>query len=385
MAEVAVPGATVPQDATVETRPDLFGVRGQFRPDGNGGLLSRMQDDRPEYATPEASGVNTGFYVGDRGLPWHVALSRQLGTPELMQDAGRLLTAREAYIAAGGFQVEKVPAGDLETGIAVPGKFVTRRADTKAPLGIVGRGYQVFQEDTLAEFGNVLVDDGQASYETGGHMRGGAWFFLSMELNHLNISVPGDPSALRTYLLLNTSHDGSKQAGWFLTHVREVCQNTEKLARAGAVTSATLRHTGSLDGKVAQMRTALGIAFNDAEMVKEITGQLSTATLVDSQVREIFAKEVWPVKASEDDEANERVSRHADRAFENYLASETLEGIRGTAWGAYNAITEYLDHEVTYRGGPRQGALDARADSLLFGSGSETKDRALTALLAASK
>lgn len=53
-------------------------------PGANGG-------DVAEYITPEASGLESGFYVTDRGLPWHVTLSRRLDTPELMTGSDRTL------------------------------------------------------------------------------------------------------------------------------------------------------------------------------------------------------------------------------------------------------------------------------------------------------
>lgn len=386
MPEVLVEGVAVPKDATVSSRPDLFGVRNQFRPDGNGGILSRIQDDRPEYATPEASGIETGFYVGSRGLPWHVALSKQLGTPELMTDAGQLLTTDEALVAAGSFPVELSPAADSETGTIVPGKFVTRRGDTKAPLGVVGRGYKVLQEKELAELANYIVGLGgsiKPVFETGGHLRGGAEFFLSMELQGLEVQVPGDPSVLRKYLLLWTSHDGWKPAGFFTTDVRMVCTNTGNLAREGAFSTFRIRHTGSVDGKVLQARNALGIALKQSEESAAVAKKLALKKVVDKQVMDIF-KATWPVEASDTDEAHDKVSRHVERAFNLYGESPNLDGIRGTAWGAYNAVTEYVDHGIKYHG-RAVTADDAKADSILFGSAHLSKERALKAALAVGK
>lgn len=377
MAGTKLEGVAVPKDATAETRPDLFGTRGQLRPDGDGGITSMMLADKPEYATPGDSKIDNGFYVGTRGLPWHVGLARTLGERELMTDAGRLLTVEEALAATESFEVGTVPIR-TETGIVIPNKVATVRLDTGAPLGIVTPRWKPFQERELAEFAVLLVDSGEAGFETGGHMFDGAYFFLSMELDHLGIQVPGDPSDVKTYLLLRTAHDGTAATSFHITHVRTVCRNTERLAMRGAVTTWKIRHTGSLEGKVEQVRSALGIAFKNQELVKALTTKLGTTKLVDAQVREIFAK-VWPVEAKTGEAEAERLSRTADRAYEDYMTSETLEGIRGTAWGAYNAVTESLDHLATYK------TEDSRAWSLLDGSGAEAKDRALKLLVAASK
>lgn len=386
MADIQVVGAKVPKDATAKTRPDLFGTRGQLRPDGDGGITSAMLADKPEYASPADSGVTDGFYVEPRGLPWHVTLARQLGEAERMKGVGSLLTAAEAYVAAGCFEVEKVPVADSETGTIVPGHFVTRRADTKEPIGVVGRSWQAHQERDLIETCVNIVDSGEASFETAAHLSNYARFFVGMELDHLDIKVPGDPSPLRTYLLASTSHDGSKKTGFYITHVRPVCKNTERLAIAGAITEWTIRHNvGSPTGRIEEARRALQISFRNQDLFKQLTAKLAKTKVVDDQVAEILARAVWPVKAAEGDAEAERKSRHVDRALEVYFESPNLEGIRGTAWGAYNAVTEYVDHVVDYRGGKRQSAEDAKVDSLLYGGGAAAKDRALAALVRAGK
>jgi hypothetical protein len=48
-----------------------------------------------------------------------------------------------------------------------------------------------------------------------------------------------------------------------------------------------------------------------------------------------------------------------------------IRGVRGTAWGAYNAITEFVDHKRKVRGGEEN-----RIGSIWFGQGSSVKQRA---------
>ncbi len=393
MADVAIEGVTVPVDATVESRPDLFGTRGQLRPDGNGGMTSMMLADRPEYATPQDSGIETGFFNGERGLPWHVALSFQLGQNALMKDAGRLLTAREATAPggpAGSFEVAKVPifiaggAGPIE----IPGVFATTRTDTGAPLGVVGDRYRVFQERELGEFADYVVDQGAhltPLCETGGHMRDGRLFFLSLELKGLDIIVPGDPSALQTYLLLVTSHDGSMPVSFYVTQVRTVCRNTMRLATQKAASSFRIRHTGSLEGKVSEARRALGITLKTAESVKTLTERLALKDVVDEQVRAIFAK-AWPIDEAKDGELLiERQQAHRDQAWELYENSPTLEGVDHSAWRAVQAGVEHVDFGSKFRSRKRMDDSDARADALLWGSGQETKERLVRAALEIAK
>jgi hypothetical protein len=49
-----------------------------------------------------------------------------------------------------------------------------------------------------------------------------------------------------------------------------------------------------------------------------------------------------------------------------------IKGVRGTLWGTYNAITEYVDHHKT----PRSGD-EGRVQYIGFGTGKMVKDAAL--------
>jgi len=49
--------------------------------------------------------------------------------------------------------------------------------------------------------------------------------------------------------------------------------------------------------------------------------------------------------------------------------------ILGTAWGAYNGITHYLDHVQTYKSG------DVKFDSIMSGTGNKLATEALNYLI----
>ena len=51
----------------------------------------------------------------------------------------------------------------------------------------------------------------------------------------------------------------------------------------------------------------------------------------------------------------------------------TLPGVRHTAWGAYNAVGEWADHQRRYRGGNAADKLDRQLDSVWFGTSHQIK------------
>ena len=142
--------------------------------------------------------------------------------------------------------------------------FVTRTNpfdNGKDVLAIVGSKYKVVQNEQLFDFGDNLLDGG-ASWESAGSIKGGRVVFGSLVIpKEITLDAQGANDKTITYLLVHTSHDGSVSVQASITPVRVVCQNTLNIALKGAKQSFKLRHTQSIDGKIAMAREALGMSF----------------------------------------------------------------------------------------------------------------------------
>lgn len=316
-----------------------------------------------------AHAVETMAFVQDRGTPWH-----GLGTP-----VENLMTAAEALEASGLDWTVEFDTVQSSAGRIFPNKRMTVRSTDGAPLGIVGDRYQIIQNKDAFAFADNLVDSGEAKYETAGSLHGGRRVFLSMELGHLDINVKGDDSDTKMYLMLTNSHDSATAAEGVITPIRTVCRNTLNLALSTAKASFKIRHTGDITAKLLQARTALGISFKYAEDFGRLAERLALKKVTDAQVLEILRTAVFPI--DEERASDERLAEHSSTlAMENYLHSDNLDPIRGTAWGALNGIAEFIDYGMTYRGKANSDE-DVRAGSLLWGTAQGKKQVALKALL----
>lgn len=317
--------------------------------------------------------IETMAYVEERGLPWHGEGNAVTG----------LQTAAEMIEASGlAWDVELQPIALANSpDVISPDKYAVVRSTDKAWLGTVGRQYQPIQNATSFDLADSLVDSGDAKYDTAGSLRGGRVVFLSAELNHLEVDVAGmDSEDVKTYLLLSNAHDGSRALEVDITKVRVVCQNTLNVAVAGAQRRFKVRHSGSIDGKLAAAREALGISFRYDQAFNAAAEKLVRTELVKDQILAILRTAVWPIDDTTASEA--RLETHASTlAFENLLNSTTIpDALRGTGWGVFNAVTEYIDHEVEYRG--RYDTInDVKANSVLWGVGQAKKQAAFNALL----
>lgn len=361
-------------------RPNLRTI-----PNPNGG------GDVAEYVTPDRSRVESGFYVTDRGLPWHVTLAQRLGQDPLMVGSDRKLTVGEAIVLAGlDWEAEKVPMYGQHDGeyIEVPDRYVIIRTDTKAVLGQgLSGNFKLVQNRDAFTFGDYLLDVPGAHVETAGSLFGGRAVFVSFEIPD-EIHVAGDPSDYRLFLLVSNGHDGNHRLRVDVTVERVVCRNTLRIAKNRAIASWSIRHSSGLDGRVQQARSALGLMHRYVEQFTESASKLSGTTLAERQVDEIIAK-LLPLTEKQ----QERVDKDPDaigampqgKLRSLYFESPTMEGTRGTAYGVLNAVTEYADHFRDYRDGVLGSAAENRAESLMFNDGRyELKSRAWDLLLAAS-
>jgi len=339
--------------------------------------------DKAEYATPDSSKLDSGFYTEDRGLPWHVTLSRRLDLPELMTGSKRKLTIGEALVLAEvDWEVDTAPVFATIDGQSVPvGNLqVTYRKDNGMVLsdrGPVSDQYRIVQNAEAFAFGDNILDEGGANCESAGSLYEGRMVFVSFELPD-SIHVEGDPSDYRLFLLISNGHDGRNAFRASVTTERVICRNTLRMAHKHAVTSWTLRHTAGLEGRLAQAKQALGIAHRYAEEFTASASDLVNLSLPERQVRRILEK-VYPLTEAQEEriaqkpEAREKVP--AGLVERVYQESPTVEPVKGTGWGLLQAVAEYEDHAKKYHDTPVARGQDRRAQRLVFDDGPDAKQR----------
>jgi phage/plasmid-like protein (TIGR03299 family) len=182
--------------------------------------------------------------------------------------------------------------------------------------------------------------------------------FGSLALDREVVLDPnGATDKVNTYLLVHTSHDGSLAVQASVTPVRVVCQNTLNMALSGVVQSYKIRHTQTVQGKVQIAREALGLAHKYLDEFDKQAQELITAEINDAQFFEIITN-VYPKPEKDAKGSMTKWETKIDTLNTIYFG-ETCENIKGTAWGAYNALTERLDWYRNPRGGNAESVLAA--------------------------
>lgn len=272
-------------------------------------------------------------YAGE--TPWH-----RLGTK--VKEAFEAKTA----LKQGGldFTVEKAKIACADTRAVIPDRFAIRRTDTKDVLGIVTDFYQPLQNhDAFAFFDGVFGKD-KARYEVAGVLGKGERVWLLAKL-------PGDfkivgQDVVGKWLLLTNGHDTSEAVRGRFTPIRVVCQNTLNAALSRTASEVRVQHIGDVKGKLeiaGKLLKQAGIYYDEIQAVFRgfVKKQLN-----EKAVRGYALRVIAGDNAKEDDLspiARKSVNRIVE--LHDTGRGHDIRGVRGSLWGAYNAVTEYVDHD----------------------------------------
>lgn len=229
-------------------------------------------------------------------------------------------------------------------------------------LGVVGERYVPLQNEDLFDFADTMLDNG-GRWETAGSIKGGRVVFGSLALERETVLDPnGVSDKINTYLLINTSHDGSIAIQASITPVRVVCANTLNLALTSLKgkgkapkQSFKIRHTQTAQGKVQVAREALGLANAYMDEFDLMAKAMIEQTITKSQFDKIVEL-AYPAPAKDAKGSQKKYDSKID-LLQSIYVGDYNNTISGTAWGAFNALTERLDWYRNARGGSNESIL----------------------------
>lgn len=311
--------------------------------------------------------------------PWHrlgTVTEGCLTAEDAMQVAHLDWTVEKQPLVATVPNITEDGVGIIE--VPVPGKFATVRQNPftgqHEALGVVGPAYHVVQNIDNADFLNAIADESGAVFETAGSLNGGRNVFVTMKAPE-GLMIGGQ-DAVDLYLVATNSHDGSSTFKVAATPTRVVCANTLRVGLAGAVATFSTRHTSGAKGRIEEARRALGVMWNYWQHFEETANGMLATKVTDARFEEVVAG-LFPEKKDETDRMKRTRQEAIGTVRTLYKEAPTQDGIRGTAWGAYNAITEYVDWAW-----PVKGDEVARAERIAVGGWVDTiKQQAFAALV----
>lgn len=311
------------------------------------------------------------------------------------------MTAQDIASTGYGFTVAKIPhcyrytdRNGNEIVADHPDSYALVRTDTGAPLAAVGSRYQPLQNmDLLTALEKVISEFG-AVFHAAAALDGGRRVFAAVRLKDQTIVVNGK-DVTEPYLAIVNNH-GYGAWSAYSTATRLECQNTVNTSLAEATKSGRVykgRHTGDMEVKIDDMRRQFQTGIKDVqtyanhvEIMARTTitdptkyfNNVLDAVMVETETKTLTGARI--LAEAMDKEAKERELKRLDNLAEkrkSILADmlERLErpanrvhGMAGTAWAAFNSVTEHANHaDLGRKIGTATERTARRFDSLLSG------------------
>lgn len=269
------------------------------------------------------------------------------------------------------FEVEKQPL-ITESGVVVPDFMAVMKKETNQYLGTVGSGYEPVQPKTIYELADELM------VATGGkingllNLRGGSVMGICFELAEREY-VPNDPTKLH-FVMLGGFNGTCGIAGHATTNrlsCLNQCNTSSKLYN--------LKHTKNVLNRIEVVKGMMKYYQNEIKSFDEKMTFMAGKAMNNEEAVAWF-KSLFPAPKSE---RSEIMLTNQTATFIDCLHNGrgvNIPGVRGTAYGAFQALTEYINHHRATRVHGDREAEEVRFEAIHFGSGHILTQKGLSKL-----
>jgi len=311
-------------------------------------------------------------FLGSRDDVWH----------KLGQEMKPGMSVEEWAKAAGlDWHAVKAPALVDLTGFDIPGLFGPQkvdgvrhivRSDNGHVLGTATDRYQPHQPAELLDwFKQYISVDDRFQIDVAGSLKQGEIIWATATFNG-GMDVAGDKHVAR--LLMTTTFDATGATINQGTMERAVCRNTLKLAMLDKRAVVKTRHNTRFDAaRVGRELAGIAQGFDTYKAMGDAMGKTHISREQVSRFFKIVLE--IPFDAEKKDISTRKLNQFQELG--QAYAATVREGTEPeTMWTALNAVTRYVDHDRSTRGGNGEG----RFLSAQFGSGAAMKEKAVATL-----
>jgi phage/plasmid-like protein (TIGR03299 family) len=272
--------------------------------------------------------INTTFSA--REVPW-MKLGKLIDEP---------VTAAEAIKLSGlDFTVSARPLAYLDhegQWVAYVNKNAIVNDETDHPLGIMSDNYQMLQYAEAFDFMDAI----SPHYVAGGSLKGGRQGFLV-------VKAPTDAgSGLKKidphdfYIVLRTSHDGTRAVEASVMSLRHRCMNqlTLKTFAKGAKYRWSVKHTKSMPGKLAEAQKSIAQLDAYSAAYAQLVDRMTHMKVTEDRAVETL-KFVLPDRPKRDEQIQ--------RIMHAWQHDTDHVGFANTGWGLINGVSDYFDWQRT--------------------------------------
>lgn len=304
--------------------------------------------DGQEYTSFAFSGARTDIWhrlgqsLGDRPMTTDEALTaanmdRELRVVELALPDG----------TEWGIKPQKFVVLDGKMGVTADGRLFEIPAKV---VGLHGEGGAA-AHDSLSmrsrfEYAEMAqhVTRGEAVWSTAGMLRNGTQGFATMEVTPLVIDPQGVADAIRQYLTVTWSFDGSRATELATSQIRVVCANTLACHDFNKKNIVKVKHTsGTAAERLKSVTEQIALAKDREAALRLMAERLLTIPDGKRHLMSFVEQVLYPA----DPDASKRADTMRDNRLleiERLFYAKTNEpAVGNNGWAAYNTVAEYFD------------------------------------------
>lgn len=260
-----------------------------------------------------------------------------------------------------------------ESTYKVPSSKVIYRTDKNIPLGLVSDKYKPISNSEIFGWIEPLVGKKDCCVEAGGYFNDGGNVYLSLKLPTTILIGGVDP--VEKYVNIIGNHSGKGGVQIALSPIRLFCQNQLQAIIRDAKKAGELiniSHRGNVVDKIDEAVRALNFVNTKYEEVALQFQSINKKMIADKEISRYICKSVlspsdlatlignvgtagYEYLVSNQRHLIDYTGLSVNKANEckgilDYYHSSKFgqEDIKGTLWGAYNAITGYYNNEVHF-------------------------------------
>jgi uncharacterized protein YaeQ len=256
-------------------------------------------------------------------------------------NVGRSANAKkiaDALKAVGlNFEVEKRPIFFGPDMKKIADKFATVRTDKDGYLGIVGKGYEICQNETAFAFADYI--DEKLKFTRGGMTYSGlCWVVGQLP----SIKILGEEYT--PCIVLQNSFNGK-----YKVRANIVALNTANYAQfnmslAGIASTLTVKHSSSLPYRMKQGQETLTGVREYMDGLRKAAERYAGIKMDKTQI-EMFIEVMFPIKENMNETAKANVIKQR-KAFLDCYDDAGNKAHWGNAWGLIRAYADFVTHTI---------------------------------------
>jgi phage/plasmid-like protein (TIGR03299 family) len=309
--------------------------------------------------------MTTDVKFSTREVPW-MKLGKLIDEPVTAREAAKL-GGLDFTVSAHILGFNTGHLDDTNTWVYgewqhIPNRRAIVRDDTLAPLGVMSDDYPILQYRDAFDFMDAI----SPHYVAAGALKGGRQGFMVVKAPEQGTFMKNlDPHDL--YIVLRTSHDGTRAVEASVMPLRHRCMNQLTLRSFSKAASYrwSIVHTSSMHAKLKEAQDSLLKLSGYATEYEKLVNRMVAMKVSDDRARETLTF-VLPDRPRRTEQIESIV-----HAWHNSPAV----GFDYTGWGLVNAVSEYFEW------GRAGGTSESRFINALQGSTHRTINQAVSYLL----